>query len=157
MDGFQSYVLTVTTAAILGALVMSLAPWGKGEKRLLKMICGLFMLLVVCSPLTYLNNPMEYQFTEDFRKEAESVEAEAMRQVQKEMEKDIKRELQAYIEDKALALGAEVAVQVRLSPELTPWEAHLQGKAAPYARSKLTELLEKELGIPKERQVWSEP
>ncbi len=156
MEGFRGYVLTVSLAAFLGALVLNLAPCEKGQKRILQMICGLFLLLVVCSPLPSLKDPASFHFSQDFRKGAESIETQAKAQVHQEMEQDIRTELQAYIEDKALAFGAQVKAEIRLSSELTPWEAFLRGEAAPFARNKLTELIEKELGIPKERQVWIE-
>ena len=46
-------------------------------------------------------------------------------------------------------------VQVELDAELLPCGVRLQGAASPYARSQLSGQIETELGIPKERQVWS--
>ena len=63
----------------------------------------------------------------------------------------------AYILDKAETLRAQLTVQVILSDEElpVPERIYLTGQASPYARSMLQRLIEEELGVPKERQIWT--
>ena len=81
--------------------------------------------------------------------------SQAEDETKRQMAAIISEEAASYILDKADALGLQLEVQVELDAELLPCGVRLQGAASPYARSQLSGQIETELGIPKERQVWS--
>jgi hypothetical protein len=58
--------------------------------------------------------------------------------------------------DKATALGAEISVQVHLSGDALPAPngVTVEGAISPYGKTKLSGILEKDLGIPMEAQTW---
>lgn len=87
--------------------------------------------------------------------EASQAAGQAEAETKRQMTAIISEEAATYILDKADALGLQLEVQVELDGNLLPWGVSLQGAASPYARSRLSSQIETELGIPKERQVWS--
>ena len=65
----------------------------------------------------------------------------------------IAAELEAYIEDKAESLGANVQVQVEMESRggvPTPQRVTLRGAYS----AALADVIEAELGVTKERQIW---
>ena len=66
----------------------------------------------------------------------------------------IKSRVQAYILDKADSFGTSLEVEVILDQDHIPVSVELQGNISPYARAQLTEIIEEDLGIPKEHQLW---
>lgn len=69
----------------------------------------------------------------------------------------IKAEAEAYILDKAGSYGLqlEVCVTLREDDIPVPESVCIAGAVSPYARTRLEILIENELGIPKERQLWT--
>ena len=144
MDAIRRYVITLTAAAMLCALVKAITAGRKGQEKILSLVCGIFLLATALGPLGLLRLP-------DLSDPTAQVQAETKRQ----MAAIISEEAASYILDKADALGLQLEVQVELDAELLPCGVRLQGAASPYARSQLSGQIETELGIPKERQVWS--
>ena len=151
MDAIRRYVITLTAAAMLCALVKAITAGRKGQEKILSLVCGIFLLATALGPLGLLRLP-------DLSDPTAQVQAEAGRmasQAEDETKAIISEEAASYILDKADALGLQLEVQVELDAELLPCGVRLQGAASPYARSQLSGQIETELGIPKERQVWS--
>ena len=67
----------------------------------------------------------------------------------------ITQQTQSYILDKADTLGVCLEVGVELNEEMVPWRVTMTGEAPPYARQRLEGIIQDDLGIPAERQVWS--
>ena len=70
----------------------------------------------------------------------------------------IYQQTSAYILDKANAMGLEVEVEITLqeTDAPIPIAVTLKGRASPYSRRSMEELLYRELGIPKEKIIWTE-
>ena len=146
MDAIRRYVITLTAAAMLCALVKAITAGRKGQEKILSLVCGIFLLATALGPLGLLRLP-------DLSDPTAQVQAED--ETKRQMAAIISEEAASYILDKADALGLQLEVQVELDAELLPCGVRLQGAASPYARSQLSGQIETELGIPKERQVWS--
>ena len=69
----------------------------------------------------------------------------------------IKSRTQAYILDKAMALELQLQVEVVLSEDEipVPEEVRLAGKASPYAKARLQQIIKEDLGIDKEHLIWT--
>jgi len=93
---------------------------------------------------------------EHYRQEIESRQRELEGRGEGELTELIKSRTAAYIMDKADALGLRVQVRVRTETGTDgipmPVAAELTGE---YSEA-LSAYLERELGIPRERQVWHE-
>jgi predicted dehydrogenase len=69
-------------------------------------------------------------------------------------ERIITESCEAYIENRAKALGADVQVNVRLNRDQIPDLAEIRGNPGPEIQMQLQEILSEDLGIPKENQSW---
>lgn len=71
-------------------------------------------------------------------------------------EEIIKQRTAAYILDKAQDLHAEVDVKVTLADGTppVPESVMVEGKISPYSKTRLQKIIEDDLGITKEQQIW---
>lgn len=157
MDGIRQYILSVVAAAVLCAVIRTMAS-GKGTAAsLIRLVSGIFLAFVVMAPVAHLE--LEALPTVLMLDSQEAAEAAALGEnIARDAAGDIiKQQTEAYILDKAEALGLELTVEVTLSGgELpTPAAVRIRGSASPYARAALQAMLEEELGISKENQLWT--
>ncbi len=151
----KEYLLSVTAAALVCALVRRLLA-GKGSAEAMgKILAGIFMILTALTPLTQFRLPelLELPFSGD----SQAAVAHGEELAQKELAAGISDRVEAYILEKAAAMGAYLTVDVVLShdPIPVPVKVCLQGSISPYARQKLQTMIQTDLGINKENQVWT--
>ncbi len=118
------------------------------------LVTGIFLLATGLRPFgifefSQWDNPIER-----YRGQAEHIAMQAQQDAQSQLEAQIQGQTQEYILDKANTLGMSLEIQVELDDRFLPWQVTLKGPVSPYARQQLKEVLEEELGIPEERQVW---
>lgn len=157
MDTFREYLLAVVAAAMLCAVVTSLHGKGSFHTTTLKLICGVFMLLVLVSPIADIKIRSPLKVLDDVSLQADQITAAAADSSRESVSAIIKERTQAYILDKAADSGITLSVEVTLSdgdlPE--PVSVHLQGSISPYKKKILSEIIETDLGIPQEAQIWN--
>lgn len=158
MTELRSYFLHVTAACLLVNLAMSLLPKGKhqGPVRL----CGsLVIMLTIVAPILRLGSM-------DFAKGFAAVRAD-MQEYRQTLEEEnsallytrIKQEFEAYVWDKATALGLSVEISLRYTNDAAypyPVSAVVKGRYTHEQKLRFQTVLEEEMGIAKERQVWIE-
>ena len=68
----------------------------------------------------------------------------------------IKRETEAYILKQAQVFNANISVEIILSDDAMPVPEYVRisGQIAPYAKMQLINIIERELGVAEENQVW---
>ena len=149
------YILCVISAAVLAAILRTLAGEGTTGK-LMKLLTGLFLAVTVLSPLVQLEIPDPTDWLEDYMADGEAA-ARAGEAMAKEYSGGlISAELEAYILDKAAALGCDLTVAVRLSDGGLPELAALSGEISPGDKAELSRMMAEELGIGEEAQNWSD-
>ncbi len=156
MEGLRQYILRVTAAAMLGAIGTGLVKKGPAGE-LVRMLCGLVLALTVLYPLSGLKFgelTLSFLPSEEAGRE---IAAQGEKITRDALEDIIKSETEAYILDKASALGIDLRAEVLLGEDTIPVPVGviLTGAASPYARGQLTDAIEKDLGIPKENQLWT--
>lgn len=157
MEAIREYLLSVTGAAMLSGIVSSLL--GKNSySGLIQLICGTFLIFTVTAPLIqpdFLSFPLP---DSDIRKDAEDLVRQGVDYTSQAKARIIKEQLEAYIQDKASGLDARIVPEITLTEGETPVpdRVKLTGTWSAWAKDKLEDILERELGIPKERQVWME-
>ena len=57
MDAIRRYVITLTAAAMLCALVKAITAGRKGQEKILSLVCGIFLLATALGPLGLLRLP----------------------------------------------------------------------------------------------------
>ena len=154
MEALRQYVTVLTAAAILCAILTSFL----GEKGLsaglMRLLCGLVMVLCVFR-FDWRGKWFNLlDVTDTIRREGELAAASGELESRNAMAASIKAQTEAYILDKAAELGASVQAVVSVNEELRPDGAVLTGNVSPYVKSRLSALLEIQLGIAKEALVW---
>ena len=156
MEEIGQYLLRITAAAILCAMIRSLLGKEGTVAAMGKLLCGLFLAITVLTPWAGLGTVTFSALTGDVSMDAEEAVAVGENAARDALRASIKEGAEAYILDIAASLGAELTVEVTLTLDTppAPGGARLEGKVSPYARTQLAELMTKELGIPKEAQQW---
>ena len=152
MDTIKDYLLSVTAAALVCGIVNSLS--GKGStSKLLKLISGMFLAAVVIQPAVEIKLDNIYTFTDNLAVSSNIVVSQGESLAAEEMKRIIKEKTEAYILDKAKALGAEISVEITLQ-DYTPIGVTIEGSVSPYAKKNLSASITQELDIPPEEQLW---
>lgn len=157
MEGIREYLISVTAAALLCGILRSLTGEKGSVNGLLRLVSGIFLALTVIRPVKELTLG-EFSFLpSDLLTEARAASEEGADYAQRAMERLIKEQCEAYILDKAQALGADIQVDIRVSGDSTPVpiSSVVSGDLSPYAKSQLKQALETDLGIPEEDQQWT--
>lgn len=153
MSGAAGYILTVTAAAVLAAIVKHLA--GQGAMgTLIRFLCGLFLVLTMLSPLLKLELPALDDWLADFRYDGRDAADTGAEMAAEARHHIIKSRMEAYILDKAALYGAELRVDVDLDGSGIPEGVTLEGKISPGTRQVLARWMTTELGIEEEMQHW---
>ena len=123
---------------------------------LLKLIGGLFLSFTIISPIADIELDQILEFPRDFAAQGSDIAERGQEYAQDQLHGIIKDRYEAYILDKALALQADLTVEVMLSLDEVPVASsvQLQGNISPYARQALQQWLQDDMAIPKEHQIW---
>ena len=149
------YTLSVTCAAALAAILRAIA--GEGTMgKLTKLISGLFLAVTVLSPLVKIEIPDPARWLEDYMEEGEAAAQAGEAMAKEYSEGIISAELEAYILDKAAALGCELSAEVRVDDGGLPERVILSGEISTADRAALSRMLVRELGIGEEAVIWSD-
>ncbi len=156
MEGLRQYVISITCAALICGIVLSLLSKSSCLAGA-KMLCGLFLALTVLKPI--INADLDLLLS-DLRLQ-DVTQGQSLASTGEEIAQDtllqiITDETEAYILDKANELGAEIQVKVFLKNESPPVpdSAIIRGPVSPYVKQTLMDMLESDLGIAKEKQRW---
>lgn len=157
MIDFRGYLIRLTAAAILGAIVRNLAPTG-GAGRAARLGAGLLVLITAFGPIASLDTVAATQnlVRQGYRDPLSTGEFD--KTVNDLMAELITEQTEAYILDKAKELDLVLTVKVTVKVEDTypvPFSVQLVGSPTTAQRMALTETIEAELQIPEERQEWS--
>lgn len=155
MAGLRSWLLGIILTAFAGALARRITPPGK-EQAMVRMVGALLLALALLKPLGSL------PWTE-LSIEAGSFRGQAARQAdtyrqnqQEELSAIIAEKTEAYIWDKALALGLDCVISVSVSAGESgiplPDAVTITGAYS----DELASWIEEGVGIPAEKQIWLE-
>ena len=156
MEGLRQYVLQLTIAALSCGIINVLVK-ESSFRDIIKFICGLFLAMTALRPLTRIDlallDDWSHQYSENAA-EAVSAGENFARDATADI---IKAECEAYILDKAAELETQVTVTVTLSDDSPPIPVavFISGKVTPYVRLRLEEMIQQDLGITKENQLWT--
>lgn len=157
MAALRAWLMGVIAVSILWAAADSLMPAG-GVKRVGQLGCGLVLLFVVIEPLAALQGRdlagWMARYCQNLYQEEEHLEQQTAL-TRKEV---IEEHCEAYISDKAAELGIPCQVEVECQSQeeglYLPQSVCLWGDFTDEIQSRLTQLLESQLGIPSDRQTY---
>ncbi len=157
MEDIRAYLLSVTGAAIVSAVILRLLHGKSSGAGIGRMVAALFVALTVIGPITKVRLPDLQDFLPNIAADADDAVAEGESSAKIALSESISNRLEAYILDKAAQLGVTLSVQVELSEDVipVPVRVYLRGKVAPYAKTKLQYMIQQDLGLDKEKQIWT--
>ena len=151
----RSWLFGLTALSALLALAEGLVTQ-EGIRRVLRLTGGVLMILVLLRPVVRMNLENLHFSLDALRQEAETLEEEYTRQQAEQLSAGIEEELASYIWDKAQALGLNCQVSVTVETGAdgvpAPRSVDITGE---YSEA-LSEIIEKDLGVPREQQNWQE-
>lgn len=156
MESIRQYILSVTAAAVICGIISALLGKKGTTGAIGKLLSGIFLAMVILRPLGKISLSDLTEFTDSYAFQANCIAQEGESLANEALADIIKERTQAYILDKADALGVSVSVEVQLSrgtPQL-PETVTVRGAVPPYQRRQLMDVLENDLGIPEEKQIW---
>ena len=151
MEHIRQWLCSVVVVSLLLSVVQSLVPKGS-LRRVAAFLSGLVLLAVLLEPLP--KQDLEGLELRGLQEETEKVRRQLEAEQETALKAGIAEQTEAYISDKAAALG--LTVQARVETRTgedgvpLPWSADMEGGYA----EELAQWIEAELDIPRERQVW---
>ncbi len=155
MERVSEYILSVVCAAILCAILTGISGEKGSTASIRKLICGIFLCFTVIAPLGNFRLTDVLEPIGDIRQEALATSAMGQTLYLGSLTQVITEQTEAYILDKARSLGLGLTVRVYTDDNGKPYRVDLTGNATDSDREALSQVLESELGIPKERQIWN--
>ena len=158
MDQLANAIISMATAAIIAGIIGAMSQLKNGTAKLIRLICGLFLTFHILAPIKGLNFDTIEIISDEYITAGEEAAMRGKELTIEATRARIKTETESYILDKAAYLGASLEVDVTVShSEIPAAEAVLiRGNLSPYARIKLQQIIESELGVPREKQSWIE-
>ena len=150
------YIISVVTAALLCGVLTGFMKdcW---IKKLLKLLCGVFLTFTVIRPVIDFAIP-EFPDLGNIYEEAEEAAQEGKRFAEDSFTDIITAQSEAYILDKAKAMEVFLTAEIATSSVdgiPVPESVVLEGEISPEKKELLSQIITDELGIPKENQVWT--
>lgn len=157
IESIRNYLLSVVAAAVICGIVKRLLGDKGTQGAVAKLLTGIFLALTVVSPLAKVEIGRLADTAEDYRADGLAAAALGEEMTRQTLAESIKAQSEAYILDKAAALEVTLTVQVEVSDEEipVPYRVRLAGKVSPYAKNKLSGIITEDLGIERERQIWT--
>lgn len=153
MDALRAYVLGIAAASMLCGVLIRLTH-NSSSAEMFRMLCGVFLTIVLIQPLTGKKVRLWEATLPDVGEQAEEIISEGRACAEDIRKEFIKEQLEAYILSRAGTIGADIQADITLGKDCLPTHIRVMGGISPIHRSKLTQIIVSELGIPREQQEW---
>ncbi len=156
MEGIKQYLISITAAAVITGLVLSVVNLKTSVGKTIKTIASIFLLITLIGPVIKIDVTKALAMIEQDVDTMTFDTEQSARDVREVYEKLIIERTEAYILDEANTLGARVDVAIELddSEIPAPEKIILEGEISPYAKSRLCSLISEKLGVSGENQIW---
>ena len=152
IDAVREWIRSIVMVTMLLSVGQAMVPEGQ-IRKIFSFSGGLVLVIVLLHPVLGLEGRVLIEPLEVYERQIFKQKEDLEQMVRAEQETIIEENLTAYISDKAEALeeGGSVRIRAETAEDGTvTLSAELVGQPS----EPLTEYLEQELGIPRERQVW---
>lgn len=150
MAAIRQWLLGTAACALLVSAAAQICPEGT-LRKLVRFTGALLLLLTMLRPLAGLTLPGLAWNAERYRKAVAETERALASERENALRRGIAAQWEAYIEDKAKGMGADVKAEAELGEDGAPARVTLRGTYSAAVEA----FLSSELGIAKEKQVWS--
>ena len=152
----RDYLLAITAAAMIGALLQAVLK-ESALKKALMLVFGAALTLCILSPLFHADLMAFAQYISEAQLRTDAFTSGIEVRQKDLLGRVIQEKTEAYILDKAASMGCSVQVEVEIdssAPYPYPCAVSVTGSMSAEEQSGLAAVLERELGIPAERQVF---
>ena len=153
MAWLREYLVSIVSASMLSGILIRLTR-NSASGEIVRMLCGVFLTIVLIQPLAGKKARLWEATLPDSGEQAEDIIAEGRASAEDIRKEFIKERLEAYILSRAGTIGADIQAEITLGKDCLPTHIRLTGTISPIYRSKLTQIIASELGIPREQQEW---
>lgn len=150
------YLISLVVAAIFSGIAISLLGNKGALGTAVKLLAGIYMTLSIVAPWGQLRLGELSELKDQIATDGERITISGQNAAREAMAESIITNTRTYILDKAETFGVELTVEVMLddSPIPVPNGVRIRGSISPYNREKLSSIIERDLGIPTEAQIW---
>lgn len=153
MGSLREYVMSIVAASLLSGILIRLTR-RSGSGEIIRMLCGVFMTIILIRPIAGKKQIAWDAIMPGIGLQAERISAEGTASADKIKRQFIKQRVETYILNRAEAMQADIEAAVSLGEDDIPVSVSISGSISPLNRSRLTQMIALELGIPKEQQEW---
>lgn len=157
MEEIKAWLMAVIALSVVIAGARSLMPIG-GVRQVGGLVCGLVLLCTFLRPLCAVEGESIARWVETYTLSVQSREEELEKQVDRGRKAVIEEFCGTYIVEQAAQLGMDCRAEVDCTMSgdglWVPEAARLWGEFDDVTQSRLTQLLETELGIPRSAQTY---
>lgn len=157
MDSIRQYILGIVAASVLCSIIIRLVNAKTANATLIKTICSIALTICIISPLVGFDllDTVKYDINDYL--DGETYATDSFSTTQKQIQTVIKERTQAYVLEKAKSYDCDLHIDITISKEAPykPISAHASGQISPAVKQKLQQIMEADLGIPRERQLWN--
>ena len=157
MEEIRQYILSVVASAIISAIVIGILGKKGSYAQIAKLLCGLFVLITAVSPWVNIQIRERSSFFESIQSDSEEAVRTGERMAHEATAEIIKSQTEAYILDKAAAMGLRLSVEVTLdcAQPPKPESVTIRGSVSPHAKQTLSNYIRNDLGISEDKQLWT--
>ena len=153
MEGIRSYLLSVTAAALIYSIITAMIEDKTGSSKAIKMICGVFMAVVILKPSIQLNLRDWKDYENEIRQIIGEPVAAGERMGEEAILHGLSRETEQRIRREAENLGCSLDVEV-LWDGFQPTQITLEGPISPYGKRVMANWIKHNIGISEDAQIW---
>ena len=153
MEAWKGYVLDVLVVSVTISVFQQILP-DNSRKEILHLLCGILLTVVILMPLSDVPLNDFLDFTQYMPESSDYLLARGTETAEAAKRQYITNRCEAYILDKAEALGAEILPIVQVDEAFLPVYAEIQGDLKPQVQKQLEQMLVLDMGITKENQRW---
>lgn len=157
MASIGAYIISILCAAIVCGILSSLVSKDKVSGGIIRLISGIFLAITAVAPLVKMKWEELDIYLSSVQVDAAAAAEEGSQTANAETAAIIKKELEAYILEKASAMDLSISAQITMTEDFPPQpeSVRLSGSVSPYNRKMISKYIANDLGIPEERQVWN--
>lgn len=157
MAAIAEYLLSVTAAGILCAIVRNILKDNHSSGKIIQTVSGVFMVITIFAPIINFEMDDFEDYFQNFRYSSEEVSGEGVEMALDAMTEIIKQQTESYILEKAKSMGIDIDVDVTISDAYppVPKEVILSGNVSPYKKNIITDYICSNFEISEENQKWT--
>ncbi len=154
MGGWKDYILSILVVSAICSIIVQLLP-NTGKKELLHILQGVLLSIVILQPLSKVNLNDFLNLQQYAPESADLLLAMGQETAEEAKRQYITDQYEAYILDKAKAMGAEILPVITVDDAFLPVSADIQGDLDPTLQNTLEQIMTDDMGITKENQRWT--